>query len=509
MPKIRIYYESLDQAKYFEEIIGEKCELVKIKKSKRESNVLEALNSRKNFDVIISKLLNDKIEIILAAIELSTSVPTDDHKMQRSDGVYWAKQFRVPFIKISHESSKTDFVKLHGGGGKLSKKIEENVYKNFGAAVSLLSWPYDIDKNITKYHEERKSCPPIFEELSNVIRKILDTNALNQEQYFNDVRCAFGEPGNECWEIPKSKRVFEENGYINIKINRFTHGMDPDKGVVYFYKMAFPSKKIAVFFDFNKSLSVIADTLIKDNGQKSIKFQEEYLKFTRGSIFNILKLAFVGDEFFLSTDQKTIFYKEKAFNFSQILSLSDKLIFKRNNFNDIEFNLECLESEKTTFSNIVTRIRKMTISDYTEDEITFFVSEYLKNNQFQILSVSYPGAQGNLPVLIGSGRTAERKYIDVVAKKDDKLILIESKIKAKDLEKDKIKLKNLIQFYSSEIANAYTFSFNEIIDEYAAIDAQNHFHINGNKLIVPTKIFKKFGTKEQLTFAEDLNVISE
>jgi hypothetical protein len=68
-------------------------------------------------------------------------------------------------------------------------------------------------------------------------------------------------------------------------------------------------------------------------------------------------------------------------------------------------------------------------SDIGEDEVTYTVAhDVLRSNGFALHSLSYPGAQGDFPLLEGSGRRTLRTYIDVIAVKPGvALALTESK----------------------------------------------------------------------------------
>ncbi len=72
-------------------------------------------------------------------------------------------------------------------------------------------------------------------------------------------------------------------------------------------------------------------------------------------------------------------------------------------------------------------------TEITEDDVTYVVANRVfPENNFEVLSVSYPGAQGDLAILTGSGRSVKRKYFDVIGVKNSSdeeklLLLVEAK----------------------------------------------------------------------------------
>lgn len=77
-----------------------------------------------------------------------------------------------------------------------------------------------------------------------------------------------------------------------------------------------------------------------------------------------------------------------------------------------------------------------------EDEVTYAVARYfLPKVGYKCHSISYPGAQGDLALLEGSGRSTKRTYVDIIGvdtvRSPSHLLLVESK--GKRLKSDVIK----------------------------------------------------------------------
>ena len=98
--------------------------------------------------------------------------------------------------------------------------------------------------------------------------------------------------------------------------------------------------------------------------------------------------------------------------------------------------------------SIVTRIRKSKDVDVLITAITFCSVELYKKLKFDLLAVSYPGAQGDRCVLTGSGRNVLRTYIDIIACGTDDngvtVYLEECKANIADSQNDAEKLNEFI-----------------------------------------------------------------
>lgn len=88
------------------------------------------------------------------------------------------------------------------------------------------------------------------------------------------------------------------------------------------------------------------------------------------------------------------------------------------------------------------------MSSAKEDVVTFCSVELYKKLKFDLLAVSYPGAQGDRCVLTGSGRNVLRTYIDIIACGTDDngvtVYLEECKANIADSQNDAEKLNEFI-----------------------------------------------------------------
>ncbi|WP_231860254.1 hypothetical protein [Helicobacter himalayensis] len=105
--ELRIYAECLEQGLDFKEYfskINKDFGIKNIYFTKIRGNllatdsILQRISKLKDFDVIVTILCDSK-EFPILLVEYSTAVPTDDHKMQRSDVYFWASIFQISCVK--------------------------------------------------------------------------------------------------------------------------------------------------------------------------------------------------------------------------------------------------------------------------------------------------------------------------------------------------------------------------------------------------------------------------
>ena len=92
---------------------------------------------------------------------------------------------------------------------------------------------------------------------------------------------------------------------------------------------------------------------------------------------------------------------------------------------------------------------------WTEDELTYvIVHTVLKQNALKILSVSYPGAQGDRVMLVQKhkGKAQERKYVDVIMTiRHDMISLLENKDRVSKLKVDVYNLQKYKKNYKPAV----------------------------------------------------------
>ena len=144
--EIRIYAEVLEQGIDFKEYLMKagytgNVKNIYIRKSREGITDKDSLTDRirkcKDVDILITSITDNK-ELPLLMIEYSTAVPTDDHKMQRSDVYYWSSVFRVPMLKIYPSDKGMD--QAFGGGDRFNDEIESVLAYRMGAIFYPIQW---------------------------------------------------------------------------------------------------------------------------------------------------------------------------------------------------------------------------------------------------------------------------------------------------------------------------------------------------------------------------------
>ena len=236
-------------------------------------------------------------------------------------------------------------------------------------------------------------------------------------------------------------RYFVRGNWIGAKINRFNHAMDPDRGILTFISFLFSEEKdIYGIYSLVRprgnelmrkeldSLNIMRAKLdtaldemdrnslptwlveaIKQTAQKAtllneeIDFQdvwEEHIdRITDSKV--VMTLAYFLDGLYLNHNGIKLKWDRR-----RLLQTSNKDFFK---VFAMHFN----------FANYTSPTPLLLVTDtVNEDEISYtLVHKILRPNGFNIVSVSYPGAQGSMAVLPQPelGKAQPRKYIDVIA----------------------------------------------------------------------------------------------
>lgn len=473
--EIRVYAECLEQGLDFKEYlhnINSSFNIKNIYPTKARGNIttkdsiLQKITKLKDFDVIIT-IVSHNQETPILLVEYSTAVPTDDHKMQRSDVYFYSSLFKIPVLKISPHSKGLS--NNHGGGDKITLIREQNLTLKINALVYFIEWESENDLLLT--NPKRNSCirynTKIENILKNILSKHLNSTALNfydellseNMQYFDEKHLAELKAS-----FSNSTRFQKENEKLIVKINRFGHAMDPDRGILFFVNALFEGENIITKIIIKRerqsgkesydSLFDGLSTPIQDKLQKLIKQD-----------FN----ADIALEVFKTATNINVLCKKKNSNHFEIEDNDFKDFLENYNsitYKSIFINSSCLRL-CDTYSNIIcelswnanvakeyllslkgginnaTTLYPLTMQNAKEDIITFASVVLLQQIGAKILSVSYPGAQGDKAILIGNGRQTKRIYIDIIAHKDSKkcfVLLQENKEKKNDLRQDEKKL---------------------------------------------------------------------
>ncbi len=494
--QIRVYAEVLEQGIDFKEYIegsGIKCPIINIYSRKARGEISETdsivtrIRKSKDVDVLITAI-SDNQEYPLLMVEYSTAVPTDDHIMQRSDVYYWGAIYRVPVMKIYplKKGMDQDF----GGGDKIKPEDEMLISKRFGAIFYPIFWNTIKNTDVLETKESALSCiyknAEIQEKINCIIKSFRASKSHNDfyislfSKYDKKIAAAawleFCNKRTPKDLISNSTRFLWQENNLKVKINRFGHAMDPDRGVLFFANMLLGSKNVTSEIQINRSSSYNARGGYKSLFDKAPQENEmrEYVEHIINSQNNIMTeknalhiitsvWGLPSDLIEKTSDSNYFISDEKLYDFlmhhssmsvKSIFFLSTTLILSNQarepictiKWNDTSINKYVNNLYVCNYA--ATNIERLSLSSAKEDVVTFCSVELYKKLKFDLLAVSYPGAQGDRCVLTGSGRNVLRTYIDIIAcGTDDNGITVyleECKDNIAYSQKDAVKLNEFI-----------------------------------------------------------------
>ena len=497
MIEFRLYYECLEQAHHYlkpmiEKSITKNSSIVLIKRPKRADQLpkgsLFAIHSLTTPDALITGSVNG-IEYPLCIIEFTEAVVTEDHELQRTYGAVAAYLAKCLYIKISgHKKSEKEF-----GGAEYNPFSTPKIFQDLGYNGYIIAdWQMENEFTLKK-NNFFPACPPIiliveetiknlivaFEKYGNdwyseVFNDLKQTNTF--KDYLEEVNKASGaEDLLKTWKARENRgknlnklRYFVRPDWVGAKINRFSHAMDPDRGILTFISFVY-SQKYKIFGiyalvrprstnilkgDLNNIASLkekFLAALDKDKGGVPTWFTEELEKIvskanhltqeidfqpiweknkdkiTQNKV--IATIAFFLDGIYLNHNGIKLFWDRK------------KLL---GNYNEQFKNL--LKSHFGFENNSIPSKLVEETDEVDEDEVTYaLVHRVLLSNNFKIVSISYPGSQGGNAILVNPdlGKAQPREYPDVIALPPSKnlkidVILNESKgmFNKTNIEKD-------------------------------------------------------------------------
>jgi hypothetical protein len=456
MKELRIYFESFEQGANFiypviKRILSElkiECQIKLIKLKGNHEFYCKRLSSIiywKNPDILIS-VVNDKEEYPIIVMEFSNAVFTADHELQRFDGLIAAAENKCIYIKIS--PLKKESPSAHGGDVEFDYvKPYALIYKKFKKIFFHFDW--EVGNNgIVKVDENYLSCPNNIDRFERLLKIVFDMvvkhgidkwilkldETISNDSCFKEWSKILKEYEFDSGESLRSSRTrLLENSVLELKLNRFGHAMDPERGMLAFYgtlfenvisKMMFDDSNNAWYKDIPNEDKI--SKYIEKNGLRrgydflycfmlgsgldtNEEFKEIVNKFENDSspTLKIDVNSFIENNFSqLNKALRTIFKYSKEL---RIIDKNDilKVIFV--------WKIKNFIFESST-NQLITSISEL--SDLDEDLVTYItIHNILKENNFKILSVSYPGAQGDRAILVeaGTGRRQERKYLDIIA----------------------------------------------------------------------------------------------
>jgi hypothetical protein len=419
--KVRIYYESLEQAVFFlkpivEDVFGKELliELIEISKTTKDSVVANKLGDAlaiRNPDGIISWIKND-IELPLVWLEFSTQVETLDHLSQSFNSFPAAGSCRIPVVKIYASRRSRS---AHGGAQAFDPRIPFQIlFSKFNTPGVQLDWPVTDDGRFALRNAKHRACPQSDLGLKEILlqcKKGIEDNLDASDSLIQyaweastpvalNIRANLKEPA-EYVPSPRSTRFFFKENRWTIKFNRWGHSMDPERGLAELYHNWLNEKLSGVIhdeasIDVNsaiKNFSLATGIKIsKENRSKRIDITSDIL--TSSPNRAGLIIAWCCNEFTVADDSGkeivNMFWEvEKPAGLQKDFSVANTTVV----------------SEKTHI---------------TEDDVTFVLANrFFPQNGFEVHSVSYPGAQGDFALVTGNGRTSKRKYFDAIAYKQE------------------------------------------------------------------------------------------
>ncbi len=457
--EIRIYYECLEQAAHLIKPIIEQTEvynknLIEIKliklvsKFSFYSKLIAPIVYLKDPDILIT-VIDNNVEYPLFQLEISTAVFTEDHELQRFDGIVAAIENNCIYGKLSPINKTSQ--SAHGGNTNFNYLTPyKAIYEKFGKLAFHFDWPCDENGNVV-VNQDYLSCPSEIRSLSlflNHLASFLTNDNIDylswlaefQEELMKEEYFKKWKEKIETFELPDLKTLNTsriewkpQTKELHLKINRFGHAMDPERGMLAYYgtvcgntisKMLFDEENEAWYKDIPKEAEI--KKYLKQNG---LKKANDYLRcFILGSGLHnnkeFLKLA----KQYEKNKAKSLTIDLTKFLSENFLSLNKALrtVFKfSKQFHIIDINkeirLKFIWKKFNTGNNFqkfpnVTPIQNRTTFD--EDDVTYIsVHNVLKLNGYKIIAVSYPGAQGDRVVLAeaGTGRRQQRRYIDIIS----------------------------------------------------------------------------------------------
>jgi hypothetical protein len=483
--EIRVYCECYEQGLYLLDYICNNNHLKRVKpnivytKPGNFSNYVTTskvsqLLKHKDFDGLISLIDFEDVEHPIATIEFSSAVPTDDHILQRFDVMYWSTFYKVPCLKISPTKMvNTDF----GGGNRIKIQHEYYATINMEGIYYHIEWPLIENTDLVMVDNEKVSCPPELEALKLILNNFVDTffDSLDDNAFFENLFEEYKKYVNNNYNndeliISNSTRYqFDSHGNLTMKINRFGHAMDPERGMLIFWSEKLKNKPVVKFavqresYEKYKSLyegsnsahilEIVKNQILSNNNIVTFdiainlfkKATNTYFLFTNAKIIN--NTININDKFLLNNLKGSTSVVNNLLHFGEKIILND---LNDNTIAEIKWNNDLVKqfymeqrNKALTISNKALPIQKISNADLNEDIVTYACMSLFMKNDMKNIAVSYPGAQGDRKILQGSGVTTKRDYIDIISIKkhiDDKynVFLQENKRKISDTQRSDI-----------------------------------------------------------------------
>lgn len=470
MKQIRIYYESLEQgANYIkpivEKVLDRSAEIILVRRPKKASDLNEgsisALLTMTTPDALITGISDGK-EYPLVLIEFTEAVTTEDHELQRTYGAIAAHLAGAYYLKLAGEKQSE---KEFGGASYNPYSTPKIFLDEVGCEGYIIAkWETEKGNNYTLQRNSKyPSCPPDIDIFSATIQSAVSSFVMSETGWFSrslselkkdksfqlyrkQVDAATGAKDLlEAWKNRRDSnlnklRYFVQTKMVAAKINRFSHAMDPDRGILTFISFLF-SEQRDVYGIY---------ALVRPRGNDLMKQDMTSLDLMRKKLVTAIKMDKGGLPDWLIFEFKNVASKAKSLNdvvdFQPVWEkhkkeiTESKVVMTLAYFLDgIKFNHNGITLKWDKRKLVNTRSRDFipafashfgfakyvaptpiseVIQEVDEDEVTYaIIHRVLMPNGFKIISVSYPGSQGGGAVLPNPelGKAQPREYPDVIA----------------------------------------------------------------------------------------------
>ena len=471
MKQFRIYYESLEQGANFirpiiQDVVGEEAEIVLVRRPKNASELnngsVAALLTMTTPDALITGIYDNK-EYPLVLIEFTEAVTTEDHELQRTYGAIAAYLAGAYYLKLAGEKESE---KEFGGAAYNPYSTPKIFMEKVGyEGYVIAKWETEENNPYTLQRSpEFPSCPPNIDIFVSTIQCAVSAFMDNHNGWYNDSLSRLANTNEyqvykrlvdessgisellEAWQNRRDSnlnklRYFVRENWIGAKINRFGHAMDPDRGILTFISFLFSEEKDVY--------GIYA--LVRPRGNELMKQDLDSLDTMRAKLNTALDVmdsnslpTWLVNAIKQAARNATSLNEEIDFqdvweehidritDSKVVMTLAYFLDGLYLNHNGIKLKWDRRKLLDTADRNLLPAFAShFNFASYTapttlalvtetvnEDEVSYtLVHKILKPNGFNIVSVSYPGAQGSMAVLPHPelGKAQPREYIDVIA----------------------------------------------------------------------------------------------
>lgn len=444
MNHFRIYYGALEQANHFVKpaIIdaspNASVDLVRLGRycERAPKTAISAIHEWKDPDILVTVIRDDGANLTeapLFTIEFTTAAFTKDHELQKFDN--YIPLLCDDFIAIKISPTKKS-AGDHGGDTDYNYMMPlALVERHMGATPYHFDWA--VDKTMSRVVLDKKylSCPPDLPGFKELVADCIAEYNANVDGWIE--RVCEGSPERLSWrnrlrdmdveDVTRlsSQRTMYKDGALELKINRMGHAMDPERGMLYYYGILTSPLTVVFIFDSDKKTwydgapqSARITGHVVDSGM-STPF-DYAMCFALGTSIDVhfkdvldrVRLGETEVDINSFVDQH---YESLNKPIKAIFSFSDRLKLKNGNGDTmVTFTYRRHRVHKVAEKYPPAPLSKNTL---TEDDVTYMiVHDVLAKNNFEIVAVSYPAAQGDRVMLIekSTGRTQKRDYIDTI-----------------------------------------------------------------------------------------------